>query len=67
MTRQNDNRPKNVARTGEKSLNREHVETFPEEGTDEAILKPETAPDRPLSEAETLKATRKALAQKTED
>lgn len=67
MTRQNDNRPKNVARTGEKTLKRDNVETFPEEGTDETLLKPEAASNRPLSEAETLKATRKALEQKAED
>lgn len=67
MTRQNDNRPKNVARTGEKALKKDNVETFPEEGTDEEMLRPESAPDRPLSEAETLKATRKALEQKTDN
>jgi|GEM_PF-6331897 len=61
MTRQNDNRPRNVALTGEKALKHNHAETFPEEGTDEAMLRPKTVAERPLTEAETVSATRKAL------
>lgn len=51
-----------VAEHAEDQQNRNQPDPFPEEGTDEKIVKPDSAADKPLSEDEALRATKAVIA-----
>lgn len=51
-----------VAEHAEAAQNRNQPDPFPEEGTDEKIVRPDATADQPLSDGEALRATRAVIA-----
>ena len=51
-----------VAEHAEEQQNRNQPDPFPEEGTDEKIVKPDTTADKPLSDGEAVRATKAVIA-----